>query len=179
MNTFCSNAIISEDYVDFIADYELAPDERFSGYEICYTKINTTYTAVYIPKELAPERSLDEYGYKVFVRLFGLMDEQSIEASGVKTLRSVPGLNLRGQGVLIGIVDTGIDYTHKAFVKADGTTKIVSIWDQSIPTGSPPDGFNYGTEYLSDQINTALINQDPKSIVPSTDDIGHGTFWQG
>lgn len=179
MNASCGNNIISDDYIDFITDYELAPDETISGNEICYIKVNTTYTAVYIPKIVVPEKSLNEYGYKVFVRLFGLMDKQSLEVSGVKRLRNIPGLNLRGQGVLIGIVDTGIDYTHKAFIKADGTTKIVSIWDQSIQSGNPPEGFYFGTEYIRDQINAALISQDPKSIVPSTDNIGHGTFLAG
>ena len=181
MNTFCRNAIISEDYIDFIADYELEEDEILAGQDICYIRINTTFSVVYVPRLLVPEPegALEAYGYKVFVRVFGLMDERSLEASGVNTLRNIPGLNLRGQGVLVGIVDTGIDYTHQAFINEDGTTKIVSIWDQTIQSGSPPEGLYFGTEYLSDQINAALINPDPKSIVPSTDDIGHGTFLAG
>jgi subtilisin family serine protease len=165
--------------MDFIADYQLASSEELASSEICFIQIDSTFTAVYIPDILVPEKSLDAYGYKVFVRLMGLMDEQSIEASGVKRLRNMAGLNFRGQGVLIGIVDTGIDYTHRAFMNADGTTKIVSIWDQTIQDGPPPEGFYYGTEYTRDQINTALQSDDPRAFVPSTDDIGHGTFLAG
>lgn len=91
-------------------------------------------------------------------------------------LRNVPELDLKGQGVLIGIVDTGIDYTHKAFLNVDGTTKIVSIWDQTIQSGNPPKAFLYGTEYYREQTNVALQNTDPQTIVPSVDEIGHGTF---
>jgi subtilisin family serine protease len=179
LNTNCGNNIISEEYVDFIADYTLSSIEKLSSNGICYIGIDSHYTAVYIPDALVASRSLDAYGYKVFVRLLGLLDEQSLEASGVTRLRNIPGLGLRGDNVLIGIVDTGIDYTHKAFVKADGTTKIVSIWDQTIQHGNPPNGLFFGTEYTGDQINTALQNDDPRSIVPSNDDIGHGTFLAG
>ncbi len=179
MEVNCGNNIVSEDYTDFIVDYELASAEMLADSGICYIQIDTTFRAVYIPRYLVPEKPLDVYGYKVFVRLFGLMDEQSLEASGVNRLRNMSGLDLRGKGTLIGIVDTGIDYTHKAFINADGTTKIVSIWDQSIQTGNAPEGLYYGTEYTRDQINTALGSNDPSSFVPSTDDIGHGTFLAG
>lgn len=179
MNRNCSIGIISEEYRDFLANFELSPSEDLISSEICAITIDKTFTAVYIPEYLVPARSLEKYGYKSFIRLFGLLDEQSLEASGVERLRNVPGLNLRGQGVLIGIVDTGIDYTHKAFINADGTTKIVSIWDQSIQSNIPPEGLYYGTEYTRDEINLALSSDDPQSIVPSTDEIGHGTFLAG
>jgi subtilisin family serine protease len=179
LNTSCGNHIVNEEYIDFIADYKLASNEELANSEICSIQIDSTFTVVYIPDILVPEKSLDAYGYKVFVRLMGLMDEQSIEASGVKRLRNMSGLNFRGQGVLIGIVDTGIDYTHKAFINADGTTKIVSIWDQTIQGGPPPEGLYYGTEYSRDQINTALQINDSRALVPTTDDVGHGTFLAG
>ncbi len=179
MDRNCSIGIISEDYRDFLTDSELSPYEELINNEICAIAIDKTISAVYIPEYLVSARSLEKYGYKSFIRLFGLMDEQSLEASGVERLRNIPGLNLRGQGVLIGIVDTGIDYTHKAFIKADGTTKIVSIWDQSIQSSNPPEGLYYGTEYTRDEINLALSSGDPLSIVPSSDEIGHGTFLAG
>lgn len=179
LNENCSNKIISDEYVDFIADYKLSSEEALSSSEICHIEIDSTFTAVYLPNALVPRRSLDVYGYKVFVRLLGLLDERSLEESGVERLRNIPGLNLRGSNVLIGIVDTGIDYTHKAFMKADGTTKIVSIWDQTIYNGKAPEGLYYGTEYTGDQINAALQSSDPRLIVPSNDDIGHGTFLAG
>ena len=80
----------------------------------------------------------------------------------------------------------GIDYTHPAFLNADGTSRIYSIWDQSIPyepeirkTGRLPEGLDYGTEYLNEDINLALRSENPWEIVPSRDEEGHGTFLAG
>ena len=175
----CSNRIVGEDYADFIADYQLDTDENLINGGICYIPIDSTFTAVYMPLNLLPVSPLKEYGYKVHARLFGLLDMKSLEDSGVTSLRNIPGLDLRGQGVIIGIVDTGIDYTNKAFRYADGTSKIMSIWDQSIQGENAPEGFYYGTEYTRDQINSALNQNDPLTIVPSTDNNGHGTFLAG
>lgn len=61
------------------------------------------------------------------------------------------------------------------FRKEDGTSRILSIWDQTIQDGTPPAGFDIGTEYTNEQINEALRSDDPFSIVPSTDEDGHGT----
>lgn len=68
---------------------------------------------------------------------------------------------LSGRGVLIGIADSGIDYSHPAFRRADGTTRIFALWDQSLPVDAahgflPPEGFLTGVEFTQEQINTAL-----------------------
>lgn len=78
----------------------------------------------------------------------------------------------------------GIDYGHPAFLNADGTSRIYSIWDQTIPIGNMksgriPDGFLFGAEYLRSNINEALMSDNPKNIVPSVDTNGHGTFLAG
>lgn len=78
----------------------------------------------------------------------------------------------------------GIDYGHPAFLNADGTSRIYSIWDQTIPienmkSGRIPDGFLFGAEYLRSNINEALMSDNPKNIVPSVDTNGHGTFLAG
>lgn len=179
MNRNCENAIISEDYFDFIADYDITSRETSGLEDICVIRIDSSFATLYVPMQTLPRDLLTEYGYKVFVRLFGLLDLPSLEESNVTRLRNMPGLDLRGQDVLIGFVDTGIDYTHDAFLYGDGTTKIVSIWDQTIESGNAPEGFLYGTQYSREQINIALQNSDPRSIVPSTDEIGHGTFIAG
>ncbi len=61
------------------------------------------------------------------------------------------------------------------FRREDGTSRIFSIWDQTIQDGTPPEGFCFGTEYTNEQINLALQSEDPLSVVPSTDEDGHGT----
>lgn len=88
---------------------------------------------------------------------------------------------LRGKGTLIGIVDSGIDYTLEDFRNSDGTTRIRALWDQSV-SGNPPEGYAIGTEYTQEQINEALQTsniQDRYQIVPSRDASGHGTAVAG
>lgn len=92
-----------------------------------------------------------------------------------------PPYSLKGNGILIGIVDSGIDYANPAFRNADGTTRIVSLWDQTIP-GHPPEGYATGTEYTREDINAALEEADEQErfrIVPSRDISGHGTAVAG
>jgi len=107
--------------------------------------------------------------------VLGLLDRPALEASGITGIQNQPYLDLRGQGVLVGIVDTGIDYTQQVFRYEDGTSKIQAIYDQSIP-GAAPKGFFIGTEYTHEQINQALQAQNPYEIVPQRDTDGHGTF---
>ena len=84
---------------------------------------------------------------------------------------------LSGRGVLLCCVDSGVSYTHPDFRNADGSTRILYLWDQTIP-GKPPEGYFRGTEYSKDQINEALMAETPEEaqkIVPSVDISGHGT----
>lgn len=83
---------------------------------------------------------------------------------------------LKGAGTLIGIIDTGIDYTNPAFIDGKGETRIVSIWDQTIGTSSP---YGYGTVYNREIINEGLQSPDPFTVVPHKDEWGHGTILAG
>jgi len=103
---------------------------------------------------------------------------QSIRISCVSAVHSPEEYNLRGEGVLIGIIDSGIDYTHPDFRKDDGTSRILYLWDQT-EGENPPYGFRQGTEYDNDQINMALNSAQPFDSVPSVDTIGHGTAVAG
>ena len=88
---------------------------------------------------------------------------------------------LYGTGVLVAIIDSGIDYANLDFRNADGTTRIYSLWDQTIP-GNPPEGYVQGTEYTQEKINEALQQEnrtERMKIVPSEDRSGHGTAVAG
>lgn len=90
--------------------------------------------------------------------------------------------DLYGQNILIAIIDSGIDYTHPDFRNADGTTRILSLWDQTIREGPPPKGYVTGTLYTEEQINEALRERTvPEQLekVPSIDVSGHGTAVAG
>ncbi len=76
--------------------------------------------------------------------------------------------NLTGEGILVGFLDTGIDYTHNAFKDDEGNTRIEYIYD-----------LENGVVYDSNKINEALKSEDPFSIVPETDLSGHGTHVAG
>ena len=131
-----------------------------------------------------PESMLEEYSRRPQIefiekptRLY-FEDLFSKEASCITQVqRDEPGnLQLTGRGVLIGIVDSGLDYRHPAFLTADGKSRILRLWDQSIP-GNPPEGYATGTEYTNEEINEALSLsvQEGRRLVPSEDGSGHGT----
>ena len=180
MDEDCRSRILSEDYADFMLKFGEPLNNISAGQDICYDILNPDTVVVYVPILKIPNNFIHLYGYGAYPNLYGLLDIASVEKSGVVRVRNIPNLNLLGQGVLIGIVDTGIDYTHSAFKNADGTSKIFSIWDQTIDSEtSRPEGFNFGTEYTQLQLNIALASDDPLSVVPSSDEDGHGTFLAG
>lgn len=180
MDQICRDWIIGEDYSDFIYEYRKNISTLEAIPNSCYNAVDDNYAVVYTPTaSVSIETLFHDYGYGIFPYLYGLMDVGSLEASGVTRVRNVPNLSLLGEGVLIGIVDTGIDYTHEAFKNADGTTRIAAIWDQTIQTGPYPETYYYGTEYSREQINEALRNENPHSVVPTIDELGHGTFMAG
>lgn len=93
----------------------------------------------------------------------------------------LPPYSLGGKGTLVGIIDSGIDYASPVFCNEDGTTRIVSLWDQTVP-GRPPEGYVSGTEFTREEINAALEEDDEEKrfqIVPSRDTSGHGTAVAG
>ena len=169
----------SEDYADLFITYN-GNMRVFDAFENATVHIiNFFHAVVHVPVSQVTNEIIYRYGYSVMPALYGLVSQSSQEASGIFRLRSIPTFNLRGQGVLIGIIDTGIDYTNPAFRNADGTTRIAAIWDQTIESDNFPSFTLYGTEYTREQINEALRSEEPLSIVPTTDEIGHGTMVAG
>ena len=115
-----------------------------------------------------------------YLQLYKLQDISPIGAANVGSVQINTPLNLTGRDVLVGIIDTGIDYLSNEFMTTSGKTRINFIWDQTIENKA---GINrtvpYGTEYYSEEINIAIElfkqGKDPYVVVPSKDKIGHGT----
>lgn len=93
--------------------------------------------------------------------------------------------HLFGQGVFVGLIDSGIDVWREDFRNSDGTTRIRALWDQSLRNevdGKAPEGYGTGVEYNAEEINRALMDTSPESgrqILLSRDLSGHGTAVAG
>jgi len=110
--------------------------------------------------------------------IYVLQDISPSSVDNINNIKINPYLNLNGKNVLIGIVDTGIDYLNKEFIREDDTSRIINIWDQTIQNNTDDSvyiGQIYSNEQINNAINTYKNSGDPYKIVPSKDEIGHGT----
>ncbi|MEY8355434.1 S8 family peptidase [Lachnospiraceae bacterium 54-53] len=164
--------ILDNNYYDLIISNITAPSYD-TGDNI--TMLTERNSLLHVPRTGNNPCDLGTQPYHYFPSLFTLESTISIEKSGIGTVQRNPFLGLFGQGILIGIIDTGIDYQHMVFRNDDGTSRLLSIWDQTVQDGPIPEGFTFGSEYPREVINQALASENPLSIVPTTDTNGHGT----
>ncbi|QHQ60162.1 S8 family serine peptidase [Anaerocolumna sedimenticola] len=172
--------IISNAYADFLIEYnnDVTRFAAFPNSSVNY--INKKYAVIHMPVSNMTPDSISKYGYSALPGCYGLLSAPGYNSTGIDKIRNIPDLLLRGRGILIGFVDTGIEYTHPAFKNIDNTTRIISLWDQTIDSANHyPEGFFYGTEYNRNLINQAIKSDNPLAIVPSTDENGHGTMLAG
>lgn len=184
----CNFAATDEDYADFIVRFNNIPSEVFAEglATSCIDFVNREYAILHHPLSNILPLSVSRYSYTAIPKLYTLLDTTSMEAAGIYPTFQQPSLSTKGRGTLIGFIDTGIDYQNQLFRNPDGTTRILSIWDQTITPDLPPSPnymmqtqLLYGTEYDEAQLNDALSSADPLSVVPTTDENGHGTFLAG
>lgn len=166
------NKVIDENYYDLIINNNIVPLYD-TGDNITY--INDINSILHVYNDRNDPCDLGRQPYHRFPSIFTLESDLSLEKSNIGKVQRTPYLGLYGLGVIIGIIDTGIDYEHPAFRHNDGSTRILNIWDQSIQDGKVPEGFTFGSEYSSEQINIALKTANPLELVPTRDTNGHGT----
>ncbi len=166
----------------------------------CIQMIDQNYAVIYAEAGNVGDLNISDYTYASIPKVYGLLDTGAVESSGILKAVNQPSLLADGHDVLIGFLDTGIDYTNPLFQNADGTTRILAIWDQAashyethankvspevsdnfpVADGTPDSAVFYGTVYPQEQINRALTllrdGGDPFSLVPQRDENGHGTF---
>lgn len=171
----CRERILSEEYYDLITDYLFTDEFKESSVpDYCFTKIDDKYGLVYVKSDEVPAMNAATFGYSLIPKLFGLMQEFNqvplIESNITRVQK--PPLSLTGSGVIFAFIDTGIDWKKEEFLDVSGNTRILNIWDQSIQTGKPPEGFLYGTEYTKEMIDQALKGQID---LETNDENGHGS----
>lgn len=171
--------ILSEEYADVIVPYFpcFLNQYREQGAQL----FNEYYGMIHYPLSERSFAAFFEEGffYTTVPKLYTLLDTVNLDAAGITQVQNQPVLKLTGQDIILGFIDTGIDYTHPAFRRSDGSSRIYGLWDQTVQTGTPPYDLEYGSVYTRQEINQALALEDPYSLVPSQDEIGHGTALAG
>ena len=178
--------IASNDYIDILSDYS-QPEELDTVVEdYVFQPIDTNLGITYINRTEVEPLSIRNFTYRSIPKVYGLMqmngggtfatsfDPTPLLNTGILQAQGEP-LNLTGRGVVLGFLDTGIRYDNAVFRNSDGSTRILGIWDQNINDGPMPEGLLYGTEYTREVIDAALQSENPREIVPSYDEDGHGT----
>ena len=181
---------------------------RYSGsieflrdYNIKIEYLEGNYAILLVPDVMV--RRLCEFKEIIYVELpkkMFMMIEEGLSASCISPLISneFRGGALTGEGILCGIVDSGIDIFHEVFRNNDGSTRILELWDQSID-GNPPPGYFSGSIFYENDINFLIENRDnnensngnlvdnnmnvstniSNNIIPGRDISGHGTHVAG
>lgn len=173
----CREYILSEDFRDFIGNHVRTTFfDSIMQSEHCEQDAGFGYKCFYLPASAADPVTLPKYSYNSIPKCYAPVSMETLNQTGILPVQNYPTLQLKGKGILIGFMDSGIDYTNTVFRNLDGSTRIAAIWDQTVQSGTPPRGFYYGSEFTREQIDEALRFDEPLALVPSTDDTGHGTY---
>lgn len=175
----CKEKILSENVRDLILEYTLA-EEVGEQFDYCSVNLDDLYQLIYVNQIGLDPITEAPYEYLNTPRLYGLtpivggsggigFDPVSLTASGILQVQRQP-LHLTGRGVIVVLIDGGVDTMQPVFRNEDGSTRILELWDQTIQTGTPPEGFLYGTLITKEQLDTVTQQQ-----VQVTETQRHGT----
>ncbi|WP_462392392.1 S8 family peptidase [Clostridium cadaveris] len=199
-NNDISGIISDEDYYIYTVLYGGKAEEKiyYDNGDITLVIINETYAMAVIKNTVTKDigntniiasiinKAVEGNGIIIYYvappEIFTLQETSAIDASEVNSVQLNLPLDLKGTGVTVAIIDTGIDYLNEEFCDINGKTRIKFLWDQTL---KPAKGENvsFGRVYNSEEINRAIEakknNLNPYDIVPSIDKDGHGTNMAG
>ncbi len=165
----------SERLWDVIVKYS-GPESGLGGEGIQVVPLLGGYAVVTLPEsEIKAYSAREQIEFIEKPKRLYFETFQAREASCILPVQA--GSNgLTGKGILVGVVDSGVNFFHPDFRNEDGSSRILYLWDQSIP-GNPPKGYTKGTEYTKEEIDKALAlgETEGRRLIPSRDVSGHGT----
>ena len=170
----CYDAIYGNDYYDFIVrNDEFLP---ILGGGECTLDGGFQYTILFVPAKQYPPLSVANYTYTAIPKCYGPLSLEALSAGGILQVQQTPALELNGQGVLMGFLDSRIDAMHPAFLDEAGNTRVVAVWNQNYmgdfmePTGEEPaenyPAVDYGRVYAGADV----------ALYGNGDTTGHGTY---
>jgi len=173
---------LSEDYETYFIEYTGNPAEKLQSMDFAHILFLNIFFAVLFVEEARLSEVLRQVPEIVTVErrfpytLFNI--EENKEVADVQAIEK-GDIPLDGEGVIVGIIGTGIDYLNPRFMDKNGNTRIISIWDQGLNEGKTPKTFLHGLEYTREDINRAIeaqnLGKNPYDIVKQKDEVGNGT----
>ena len=181
----------SPEYLHYIAEYNgdieaeayLAPDYYITIMDEKFAIISLKLQNIIEDSFTLSNNPFPSVVYINRLYLYTMQALSPIIAANINLTQIQPPFFLTGKGVVVGIIDTGIDYLSKEFMNDDGTSRILGIWDQTISNPNSSGNVPFGTVYYKNDIDNAIKayneGKDPYEIVPSKDTDGHGTAMSG
>ena len=166
----------SSDDVSVLLDYSGDPSALRSAGARVHTRLGSIYTADIPVDKLESVSMLAGINSMRAAKLFHPTLDVSVPETGATLMRGGAPPNwtgYTGKGVMVGVVDTGLDISHADFKDALGKTRVLYVWDQTTGTGGAnhPIGYDYGTEWTKAQIDAGQCTEKDTS--------GHGTAVTG
>ncbi len=181
-----SDEFFEEGYTNYIINNLASiPEEIFKKIEVKPTIIDEKFSIVTLNDENAInnfsyfQTEVETIAWPQLLSFFTLNATSPVQAANIPQFHTNKYLNLTGNGVIICFIDSGIDYLDEEFIYENNASKILEIWDQTIGKQSDNKDILFGTIYTRSQINGAIAQKDigdPYLVVPSKDEIGHGTM---
>lgn len=141
----CQEKILSEEYGELIFDFTADYAKRLQQENVCFTPVDDRYNIFYVRQQEIERYQGSLYLYQYLPKVYGLMAEEfdpiSLESAGILAAQRPP-LSLTGEGVVLAFIDTGIRFADSVFRDESGQSRIIGLWDQTLQSGTPPEGFS-------------------------------------